>query len=80
MAGRGGRGGGRGGGASGRGGGLFSTGSSLMGGISYNDVVEGSKMAAEAKLYPVGYFQTHRFDASPADSVLFDLLLCLQHI
>lgn len=55
MAGRGGRGGGRGGGASGRGGGLFSTGSSLMGGISYNDVVEGSKMAAEAKLYPVRY-------------------------
>ncbi|KAK9899695.1 hypothetical protein P389DRAFT_207332 [Cystobasidium minutum MCA 4210] len=52
MAGRGGRGGGRGGGAAGRGGGLFSTGSSLMGGISYNDVMEGSKLAAEAKLYP----------------------------
>lgn len=56
MAARGGRGGGRGGrggGASGRGGGLFSTGSQLMGGLSYNDVVEGSKAAAEAKLYPV---------------------------
>jgi hypothetical protein len=25
----------------------------LMGGLSYNDVVEGSKAAAEAKLYPV---------------------------
>lgn len=55
MAARGGRGGGRGGrggGASGRGGGLFATGSQLMGGLSYNDVVEGSKAAMEAKLYP----------------------------
>lgn len=58
MAGRGGRGGGRGGGAAGRGGGLFSTGSSLMGGISYNDVMEGSKLAAEAKLYPVRHTST----------------------
>lgn len=56
MAARGGRGGGRGGrggGASGRGGGLFATGSQLMGGLSYNDVVESSKAAMEAKLYPV---------------------------
>lgn len=56
MAARGGRGGGRGGrggGASGRGGGIFATGSSLMGGLSYTDVIEGSKQAAEAKLYPV---------------------------
>jgi hypothetical protein len=53
MAARGGRGGGRGGGASGRGGGLFSTGSALMGGLSYNDVMEGSKKALETKLYPV---------------------------
>lgn len=49
---RGGRGGGRGGGASGRGGGMFSAGSSFMGGLSYNDIVNPGKDQADV-LYPV---------------------------
>ena len=47
------RGGGRGGGSSGRGGGQFATGSSLMGGLSFSEVVSNSKELPSAKLYPV---------------------------
>ncbi|CAD6566944.1 MAG: hypothetical protein CYPHOPRED_001288 [Cyphobasidiales sp. Tagirdzhanova-0007] len=46
------RGGGRGGGSSGRGGGQFATGSSLMGGLSFSEVVSNSKELPSAKLYP----------------------------
>jgi len=48
---RGGRGGGRGGRSSGRGG-VFATGSSLMGGLTYTEVMERSKDAASVKLFP----------------------------
>ena len=52
---RGGRGGGRGGGAAGRGGGgVFATGSSLMGGFTYGEIVDAAKEADGKKLFPVG--------------------------
>lgn len=35
------------------GGGPFTTGSSLMGGLTYNDVMGASREAKDAKLYPV---------------------------